>query len=39
MGLKSIQPKGLATVATAKDEITLPLNNKKKAEKNISEIG
>jgi peptidyl-prolyl cis-trans isomerase D len=39
VGLKSIQPKGLATVATAKDEITLLLNNKKKAEKIISEIG
>ncbi|MEO5581829.1 MAG: peptidylprolyl isomerase [Saprospiraceae bacterium] len=38
-GLKSIQDKGLASVATAKEDIVLILINKKKAEKIIKEIG
>ncbi|MEP7322441.1 MAG: peptidylprolyl isomerase [Saprospiraceae bacterium] len=38
-GLKSIQDKGLASVSTAKEEISLVLTNRKKADKIIKEIG
>lgn len=38
-GLKSIQPKGLAKPEAVRDDITLILINKKKAEKLVKEIG
>ena len=38
-GLKSIQPKGLANVETVRDDISMILSNKKRAQKLISEIG
>lgn len=38
-GLKSIQPKGLATVDAVRDEVSQILTNKKKGEKLISQLG
>ena len=38
-GLRSIQPKGLASVEAVREDVTLTLTNKKKAERLISEIG
>lgn len=38
-GLKSIQPKGLAKPDAVREDITLILSNKKKADKLITEIG
>lgn len=37
-GLRSIQPKGLARVEAVREDVTLTLTNKKKAERLISEI-